>query len=144
MMFPTVVFDRAPFANLHRQFGRLIDEIGDFAGGPVRPFPAMNVWEDGETFRVEAELPGMKLEDLEIVVVGPELTLKGRMTGTSAEGRVIHRHERRSGEFSRTLTLPTDVNAEGVEATLRDGVLNISLPKTAASRARRIPVRAAN
>jgi len=121
--------------------------MGDLLSGSVPPvaravraFPAVNVWEEGEQLFAEAELPGAKKEELEISVTGDELTIRGRRGANVAEGTSFHRRERGVGEFSRTLRLPYDVDAEQVEATLRDGVLLLKLPKTASARPRKIQV----
>ncbi len=107
-----------------------------------RQFPALNVWEQGDTFYAEAEVPGLTSEDFEIDVVGNELTIKGQRRDTT-EGVTHHRRERGVGAFSRTVRLPAEVNPDRVEATLRDGVLSIALPKSEAVKPRKIQVKAA-
>ena len=136
-----------PFTQLRDEFDKL---MGDFVNGPatamprawaaVRAFPAVNVWDEGEQVFAEAELPGLKTEDVEISVTGDELTLRGRRPEAAPDGASFHRRERGAGEFSRTLRLPYDVDAEGVEAILRDGVLSIKMPKAASARPRKIKV----
>jgi HSP20 family protein len=106
-----------------------------------RGFPPVNVWEEGDNLLVEAELPGVKGEDLDISVVGDELTIKGRRTG-GEDGVTYHRRERTAGEFARVLRLPVDVDADGVNAALNEGVLLITLPKSEAAKPRRIQVKA--
>lgn len=103
-------------------------------------FPAVNVWEDERNLFAEAELPGMKMEDLELLISGQELTIKGRRSDESREGLTYHRRERGVGEFARTLTLPLPVSADQVQATLRDGVLRITLPKAQEVLPRKIKV----
>jgi HSP20 family protein len=103
-------------------------------------FPAVNVWEDEASFHAEAELPGLKLEDLEILVVGSQLTIKGERRADVPEGATSHRSERTKGPFARVVRLPTDVAADKVEASLKDGVLLITLPKAEAARPRKIKV----
>jgi HSP20 family protein len=110
------------------------------AGNP-RVFPALNVWEDAEKVFVEAELPGFKMDELEIYVTGDELTIKGNRAERQEEGVSFHRQERGFGAFSRALRLPVEADSERVEATLRDGVLTIALPKTPAAMPRKIEVK---
>jgi len=105
-----------------------------------RAFPAVNVWENEDTIFVEAEVPGMKMENLEIEVLGRDLCIKGSRTEEYREGTSFHRQERVHGEFTRHLTLDTDVDAEAVKAVLKDGVLTVTMPKTAAAKARKITV----
>ena len=88
-----------------------------------------------------SEIPGVTQEDLEILVVGNELTIKGRRGTAEEEDASYHRRERGTGEFSRTVTLPVDIKAEAVDATLKDGVLTLSLPKADEARPRKITVK---
>jgi HSP20 family protein len=106
-----------------------------------RSFPPVNVWEEGDNLLVEAELPGVKGEDLDISVVGDELMIKGRRTG-GEDGVTYHRRERTTGEFARVLRLPFDVDADRVNASLNEGVLLIILPKSEAAKPRRVQVKA--
>jgi HSP20 family protein len=110
------------------------------AGVPVRAFPALNVWEEGDNFYVEAELPGVRHEDLDIQVVGNTLTLKGQRGGSAPEGVAYHRQERGTGEFVRVVRVPSEVNADKVEAELKDGVLRLTLPKAEVAKPRKIQV----
>lgn len=106
-----------------------------------RAFPALNVWEDDENLYAEAELPGFTMNDLELYVSGAELTIKGGRKSEPAENVTYHRRERGVGVFGRVLRLPVDIDADKVEASLRNGVLSITLPKAAAVRPRRIEVK---
>jgi len=124
--------------------------MGDFLGGvsaalprttsALNAFPALNVWESNDVLHAEAELPGMKSEDLEVTVVGNELTLRGKRSAGSNDGTTFHRRERGVGEFSRTVKLPYEVDSGAVEATLRDGVLLLKLPKAVSAKPRKIQV----
>jgi HSP20 family protein len=106
------------------------------------PFPALNVWEDGDKLIAEAEVPGLKLEDIELLALGTDLTIKGRRPEAREPNMAAHRQERGVGEFARTVTLPVEIESSKVEATLRDGILTIVLPKAEPARARKIPVKA--
>ena len=103
--------------------------------------PALNVWEDDKNLYAEAEIPGQSLDEIELYVVGNELTVKGGRRDSEQEGVTYHRRERGVGPFSRVLRLPVDIDADKVEATLHDGVLNITLPKAQAVLPRRIEVK---
>lgn len=131
---------------MRRELDRALDAFQGFSDGfePAAGFPPLNLWEENEALHIEAELPGMRMEDLEILVVNNELTIKGcREAETETEGKVYRRRERISGEFLRVLTLPSEVDPDKVQATLKNGVLSITLPKAEAARARRIPVKTA-
>ena len=127
---------------LDRQFPVLWDTLsGRFPQLAARPFPALNVWEEKDHFCAEAEVPGFKNEDLDISVVGNELTIKGNRQEPSPEKETtFHRRERGVGTFTRVVRLPVEIDAAHVEANLRDGVLTVTLPKSEAARPRKINV----
>ena len=102
---------------------------------------ASNEWEDGDTLSAEAEVPGISMDGLDITVVGSQLTVGGRRQPIEGEGVCCHRQERGAGDFKRTIELPVDVDGDRVEATLKNGVLSIQLPKAAPARARKIVVK---
>jgi HSP20 family protein len=106
----------------------------------VPSFPALNVWDAGDALYAEAEVPGLKSEDLDISVVGGDLTIRGRRSDPQPEGVTFHRRERSSGEFNRVLRLPEEVDADKVEASLTDGVLLVKLPKAESAKPKKIKV----
>jgi HSP20 family protein len=103
-------------------------------------FPALNVWEADEGLWVEAELPGVREEDLEIAVLGDQLTIRGERKSNMTEGAAQHRRERGVGTFRRVVQLPVAVDADRIEASLSAGVLTIHLPKAEAAKPRKIEV----
>lgn len=139
-MLMTTRFALSPFNMLNREIGRLLNEVAD-GSTLMRSFPAINVWEDGDRLIAEAEAPGARMDDLEVLVVGDELTIKGKFGGDVPADHQVLRQERFAGEFSRTLQLPVAIDADKVEATLKDGVLTLSLPKAANARVRKIEVK---
>jgi len=120
-------------------FGPTSDEGLSGAGGR----PAVNVWEDGDSFSVELEVPGLKNDQVEISVVGNELSLKIERPDVRQEGVTYHRRERPLGSVSRLLRLPSEVDADRVEAELHDGVLTVKLPKAESVKPRKIQVASA-
>lgn len=138
-----------PFAQLReqvdRQFGEFVNQgLPGLANRVLgtRAFPAINIWDEGEELVAEAELPGLKSEDLDVSVVGSELTIKGERKSVGEEGTSYHRRERGTGTFTRVLRLAAEVDAENVQATLRDGVLTVRMPKAEAAKPRKINVQA--
>lgn len=105
-----------------------------------RNYPALNAWEDNDNLFLEAEVPGTKSEDLEIQVLGNEVSIKGRINGAEQNGGSVHRRERLSGSFSRTMVLPVEVDQSKVTAALKDGVLTVTLPKAESARPRKIAI----
>jgi len=127
---------------LWANFDRLFDNFGAELTRPVTAFPAVNVWEDNDAFHLEAELPGLKQEDVNIAVTQRNvLTLSGERKPEEGEGR-WHRRERGFGRFQRVLRLPAPVDADKVEAQLENGVLRLTLPKHEDAKPRRIAVKA--
>jgi len=130
------------------EMNRLFDRWGEGEGEDGRRqrgftgFPAVNVWEDGESLHLEAELPGQKLDDLEIYVTGNnQLTLKGERKPKVPEKAARHRQERGFGKFVRTITLPFAVDPNNVDARFENGILNIKLAKHESAKARKIVVK---
>jgi HSP20 family protein len=132
-----------------REFDELFDELWRGLGaaplqaGPAACAPPLDVHETAEALIVSAEVPGLAEQDVEVSLEGDVLTLKGGKrseTGEAGAAREGTRWlERWSGSFERRLALPGPVDAERVRATLRDGVLEVVLPKPEAA-VRRVPV----
>ena len=116
---------------------------GPDAAGARAWAPAVDISEREDAYLVAAELPGVGIEDLEITFEDGLLTIQGqRHAAEQSAGEKIHRAERRYGAFRRSITLPSHVMADAIEASAQDGVLRILVPKAAEVQARRIHVRA--
>lgn len=104
--------------------------------------PALDISERKDAYVVTVELPGVKIEDLEITLEDSLLTIQGeRHPAGDSAGEKVHRAERRAGAFRRLITLPRHVQADAIEATARDGVLQVLVPKAPEVHAKRIQVR---
>ncbi len=133
-----------PVHQLRREMDRLWSRVvGDNLEPPwtgiVRGQPAVNVWETGEAIYAELETPGLKSDQLDISVVGDQLSIRVQRPEVE-EGATYHRRERPVGSFTRLLRLPAPVETDAVEAELQNGVLCIKLPKAKESRSRKIQV----
>jgi HSP20 family protein len=105
-------------------------------------FPPLNTWLSDEGAIVTAELPGMQPTDLDINVVNDTLTIKGsREAEKLSEGETMHRCERGTGSFSRSLQLPFKIEAEKVDAKFCKGILEIKLPRAESEKPKKISVR---
>ncbi|MGC9469321.1 MAG: Hsp20/alpha crystallin family protein [Anaerolineae bacterium] len=127
---------------LRREMNALFDRA-DRGPGLSTPasYPAMNVWMNADGAIVTTELPGVDPEDFDISVQGDTLTLKGQRAAPElGEGAVYHRRERGYGQFQRAFQLPFEVDVENVEATYKNGVLRISLPREESDKPRKIEV----
>lgn len=129
---------------ISREMERLFHRSGDGMARAlgVGGYPALNVWEDGDSYYAEAELPGVSSENLEVYVTGKQLTIKGARHRPEFENGIWHRQERDYGEFSRMVELPGEVNNDGVTADFQNGVLKLTLPKSESLKSRRVPVTA--
>jgi HSP20 family protein len=107
----------------------------------VAPFPAVNLWTDRDHALVTTEIPGVNPENVDLSVENDNLTISGsREPEPMGEEDRIRRRERGSGEFSRTVELPFPVEREQVAATYADGVLKVKLPRSEASKPKKIEI----
>src|SRR5262249_24048172 len=107
--------------------------------------PNVDIYEKKDQIVLEAELPGMKREDLDLSVENNVITLRGeRHFEKKDEADNYHRVDRAYGSFLRSFTLPNTVSAEGATAEYRNGVLRVTLPKKEETKARRIEIKAEN
>ena len=107
--------------------------------------PPVDISERKDAYLVTVELPGVGIEDLEITFQDGLLTIQGeRHAAADSAGEKVHRAERRYGAFRRSITLPSPVMADSIEASAHDGVLRVLVPKAQEARAKRIQVRAGN
>ena len=118
---------------------RMFDNVFS-AGNGTQNFPSLNMIEGDNTIYVEAELPGVKMEDLEVTVQDGMLIISGRRDVTTPDGASTLRRERGVLEFDRSISLPTNIEVEGTNAVLRNGILTLELPKSVNARARQVPV----
>lgn len=134
-------FGRAahPHAQLRRELDRLFGELERV--GADRSTVAFE--DDGASFVLRADVPGLTENDFEISVANNTVTLKGERKVQVPEGYSQHRRERTDVRFAKSFQLPARVDADKVTATLKHGVLTLTLPRAAEAQPRQISVRAA-
>jgi HSP20 family protein len=104
--------------------------------------PAVDVVEYPDHFRVECDLPGLDMKDIDLSIGSGVLTIKGEKKEERVSDKAkVYRKETWEGGFQRTVALPVTVDAEKVEATYRDGVLVIRLPKKEEAKTRKIELK---
>ncbi len=131
-----------PFSDV-RRLQREMNRLFEGYGAEADEFPAVNVWSGQDEMVVTAEIPGVDPKDLSINVNQDVLTLEGkRQAEDLQEGVVCHRCERGQGNFTRSLRLPFEVEAAGVKARHKLGVLTIRLPRAEASKPKKIAISA--
>lgn len=125
-------------------FFRLFDSFfnGDVQGEETRAWvPPVDIQENSDAYLFHAELPGMSKEDIHITLENNVLRLSGeRKFEKDAKKENFHRVERTYGTFTRTFTLPTQVDAEKVQAAFENGILTITVPKAEQAKPRRISI----
>jgi HSP20 family protein len=105
--------------------------------------PSLDLAETDHAIEARLDLPGVDPKDIDIQINANMLTVSGQRKEEKEEkGKTFHRVERRSGSFSRCVSLPCAVKEENVEAKYRDGVLTITMPKTEEAKSHKIPVKA--
>ena len=150
-MFELSNWERSPWSifdeldSLQRDVSRALGAIDTPAlDSRKSTFPPMNVWSSKDGLVLDVELPGVDPKDVEINVLGHELSLSGEKSAVvTGEGETLHRNERRSGRFKRVLTLPYRADANGVKAHFNKGVLRVEVPRAEEEKPKRIAVEAA-
>ncbi len=140
---------RRPFSELMG----IRDEVDRFLNDTVRLFdeniaerigwkPAVDMEENKEAFVITAELPGLKKDDIKITIVDNKLMISGEIyEEKDVQEKNYYLKERARGKFSRTFSLPSAIDANKVEATYKDGVLVLNLPKVEEAKPREIMIK---
>lgn len=127
----------SPFSLFRSEMNRLFDNF--FRGVDIEPFekrfgafqPDIDVTETDKEIKVSAELPGMDDKDIDVSLTKDSLTIKGEKKEEKEEKKKdYYRMERSYGSFSRTISLPIEIDADKAKAQFKKGVLTITLPKT--------------
>jgi HSP20 family protein len=137
----------SPFFTLRREMDRLFDDafrgfgLSAFGSGNGFGWPHVEVIDRDKEVHITAELPGLEEKDVELRVEDNMLVLRGEKR-TEFDGNERHYSERYYGRFERHIALPAEVDEERANATFRNGVLNVTLPKTEQARqqTKRIPI----
>ena len=132
---------------LRSEMDRLFD---DFFGAPAPRMQGTMNWgipldvcEEQDKYTIEAVVPGMNPEEIDISIADNVLTISGQTQSSQeqqGDNKQYHMRERRFGSFSRTITLPQGINAEQVQANYANGILKIEVPKAENAKPRRITV----
>lgn len=136
---------------IDRVFDRVLREFGGESHGLSRnlsgehewtTWPAIDMAEDEKAVTLRVDVPGLRPEDVSVEVSGNTLSIRGsREDEWKEEKHGIYRRERRSGSFSRTLTLPSYVDPDKIEARYDKGVMTVSIPKLPGQGRKRVPVK---
>ena len=137
---------RSPFSELERmrqQMDNFLSRVSD-SGMPslhAGVFPSINLTEDKDHYYLRAELPGISADDLDIQATGNNLSISGERKIEAEKDNVrYHRKEREEGKFSRAISLPGDIDSDGVSASLTNGILKVSVPKAEKAKPKQISI----
>ncbi len=130
---------------LRQGMNRVPADYGRFVTLPaaweaVQVTPRTNLYDAGDHLEMRIEVPGMVKEDLDVKLQGNYLEISGARKSDAPEGYTAHRVERGSSAFTRSFTLPADVDASKVEARLANGLLTLTLPKLEAAMPKQITI----
>ena len=138
-----------PFYSLQREMNRLMDDffegslfsrLGEEWSGTFQP--KIDIRENDREFVVSAELPGIDEKEIEVLLSGDSLTIKGEKFEKEEKDENYRRVERRYGSFNRVIPLPAEIETEKAEANFEKGILNIRLRKTEAKAGtKKIPIK---
>jgi len=136
------------FGQLTERMRRIINQTFGGIGATGFPtdgsawVPLVDIEEEDDAYVIEAELPGVKRDDVSIELIGNELSITGEIKERERKG-ILRRETRRRGRFAYRVALPEQVDPERVDAKLSDGVLTVRVPKAERAQRRRVEVKAA-
>lgn len=139
---PWTYWPPALLDDFRKELGRLVENVFEIDTGTQTFTPSVNVIETAQSIEVTMDLPGVQPADVQIEIKEGQLWISGeRKSQGEATGKTVHRIERRFGQFNRVIPLGAAVDVDKVEARYNGGVLTISVPKSEASKARRIEIK---
>jgi HSP20 family protein len=138
-MFGAMDLLRSRLDRVFTDYGRSYGE--DYGWQVISGTPRTNLYDSGGQLKLIAEVPGISKEELNIRIQGNYLELSGTRKTDGPKGYKAHRVERGTSSFTRSFTLPVEVDAERVEAVLKEGILTLVLPKAEAARPRQISIK---
>ncbi len=140
--FPTRGWDLSNVGNILSDFDRIFAEMTgpQLSSAQAQFHYPVDLYETGEHVVLEMAVPGVKAEDLDVSIEGRQLTIRGRLPDTDGEERRYWVQSIPRGEFSRTVTLPTTVVVDNVQAKVHGGLLTLTMPKVVEAQARKIAI----
>jgi HSP20 family protein len=143
-LLPVLSRERRPYRDMddvHQHMDRVFQQLLDPAAllDQAAWIPPFDIEETEDAWLIEADLPGVKRDDVTVEMQGEELVVRGEIKERERKG-IVRRRTRRIGEFEFRVRLPGDVEEAGIDANLSHGVLTVRIPKARAPQARRITV----
>jgi len=139
---PTFDTGSADLDRVRRDIARLLEAAAGDTSVSAGVFPPLNLTQDDDNFYLRAEVPGVEPDELSISALRNRVTLSGKREIPTEENPVsYHRKERAEGAFSRTISIPIEVDTSRADAHFADGILTLTLPKAEAAKPRQITVK---
>lgn len=138
-MYNTMDLLRSRMNRLFTDYNRFYEE--DSGWRATDGIPRTNLYDNGNQLEIKAEVPGMEKDDLSIKIQGNYLELSGTRKSDTPEGYKVHRIEREATSFTRSFTLPSEVDVEKVNASLKNGILSLTLPKAEAAKPKQVSIK---
>ena len=134
----------AVFGVASREMDHLFDQLidGKANGSAHQWMPPMSIWEEGEHYHLELELPGLKTDDIELTFEDARLKVTAKRERLSIESRKYLHDERSWGEFTRLISIPESVDPDSIEASFDNGLLHVTLQKRPEVMPKRIEINA--
>lgn len=129
---------RSRLGSVFQDFDRVVEQRHPRA--TADNYPRTNLNDTGDNLEVIVEVPGVSKDDINVKIQGNYLELSGKRTRAVPEGYTVHRTEREALSFSRSFTLPYEVDADKVTASLNNGILTMTLPKSEAAKPKQIAI----
>ena len=127
--------------DLRRAMDQVMQRTGQATNGQPQFDVAMDIYETPDSYEIEAAMPGIKPEDVDITLNNNVLTIRGETkVEEEKEDKNYHLRERRAGAFLRSITLPSSINADAIEARYGNGVLKLRLPKAEEAKSKHIQI----
>ena len=128
---------------MRRHLDQIFQKTGESRVGGLHAgvFPPINLTETSEAYILRAEIPGVAIDNLDIQTTGRNISISGERQIPVDRSAKYHRREREGGRFSRAITMPGDFDREKIGATLKNGLLEVKLPKAATAQPKKIEIK---
>lgn len=128
------------FGDLFQELDQFLQPLADVSRGSIGVHQPIDLYETDEAVVVQMAVPGVRAEDLDLSIEGRQVTIRGTLRDEEIEGRRYWLRSMPRGDFSRTVTVPSGIDADAIEASVDQGVLTLTMPKAPEAIARKIAV----
>ncbi len=134
---------QSSFGDLFQEVEQLLQPLSEVSRGSIGVYNPVDLFETDEAVVLEMAVPGVRIEDLDLSIEGRQVTIRGALRDEETEGRRYWLRGMPRGDFSRTVTVPSGIESDSIEAAVDQGVLTLTMPKAPEAIARKIAVNTA-